>query len=293
MSVGLVALLSVLAVFAAAHVALLGRDLIRRARAGQRLTPSGYELAVGAITDFFDTLGIGSFATTTALFRARSTVPVERLPGTLNVGHAAPTFVQAFVYVVVLEVDLLTLAALVAASVLGAVLGADRVARWPRARVQRGLGLAMLVAAALLLSSAVGVGPVGGAAIGLEGAALAVATLLSFFFGALMMIGVGAYAPILVTVSLLGMNPRAAFPIMMTACALLMPAASARFVANDAYAPRAALGLTLGGIPAVLVAAFVVREVSLDMVRWLVLAVVLSTSFVLLRDASQHPNDEP
>ena len=106
-----------------------------------------------------------------------------------------------------------------------------------------------------------------------------------------MTIGVGAYAPILVTVSLLGMDPTAAFPIMMGACAFVMPAASSRFVARRRYAPRAALGLTLGGVPAVLVAAFVVRSLPLDALEGLVLAVVLYTSLSLLR-AAREP-DEP
>src|SRR5688572_13859714 len=82
--------------------------------------PRAVPCAIGFLTDFLDTLGIGSFATTTALFRLRSLVPDRLLPGTLNVGHALPTIAQALIYIVIIEVDALTLALLVAASALGA-----------------------------------------------------------------------------------------------------------------------------------------------------------------------------
>lgn len=221
----------------------------------------------------------------------RGAVPDELLPGTMNVGHTLPTVAQALIYIVLVAVDRWTLAILVGAATLGGTLGAGVVSRFSRRAVRLGMGLALLLAAGLLVLRIAHAGPRGGEALGLEGAPLVVGALACFVFGALMTIGVGAYAPILVTVSLLGMDPSAAFPIMMGACAFVMPAASSRFVARRRYAPRAALGLTLGGVPAVLVAAFVVRSLPLDALLGLVLAVVLATSFSLLR-AAREP-DEP
>jgi len=90
----------------------------------------------------------------------------------------------------------------------------------------------------------------------------------------------------MILVTLLGMNATAAFPIMMGSCAFLMPFAGMRFVRAAAYAPAAALGLTLGGIPAVLVAAFLVRSLPLDVVRWLVLGVAVHTALAMLRAAA-------
>jgi uncharacterized membrane protein YfcA len=83
------------------------------------------------------------------------------------------------------------------------------------------------------------------------------------------------------------MNPQAAFPIMMGSCAFLMPVASLRFIRAGRYDMRASLGLTLGGIPAVIVAAYFVRSLPLSVVQWLVVAVVLYTSAALLRAATK------
>jgi uncharacterized membrane protein YfcA len=243
------------------------------------------QCAIGFVTDFLDTLGIGSFATTSTWYRLRSVVPDRLLPGTMNVGHALPTIVQALIYIVIIEVDALTLAALIAASVGGAYLGAARVAHWPVRRVQIGMGLALLAAAALLLLRLLSLLPEGSDARALSGVPLLLGVLGNFVLGALMSAGVGLYGPCMIMVSLLGMNPQAAFPIMMGSCAFLMPVASLRFVRAGSYAPAAALGLTIGGIPGVLIAAYLVRELPLDALRWLVLGVALYTSQALLRAA--------
>jgi uncharacterized membrane protein YfcA len=261
-----------------------------RAQPTAAATPSLLECAIGFVTDFLDTLGIGSFATTSTWYRLRSVVPDRLLPGTLNVGHALPTIVQALIYIVIIEVDALTLAALIAASVGGAYLGAARVAHWPVRRVQVGMGLALLAAAGLLLLRLLSLLPEGRDASALSGVPLLLGVLGNFGLGALMTAGVGLYGPCMILVSLLGMNPKAAFPIMMGSCAFLMPVASLRFVRAGSYAPSAALGLTLGGIPGVLIAAYVVRELPLDALRWLVLGVALYTSQALLRAAFAKVN---
>ena len=49
----------------------------------------------------------------------------------------------------------------------------------------------------------------------------------------------------MILVSLLGMNPTAAFPIMMGSCAFLMPVGSLRFIRERAYSLPSALGLAL------------------------------------------------
>jgi uncharacterized membrane protein YfcA len=121
--------------------------------------------------------------------------------------------------------------------------------------------------------------------VSLSGTRLGVGLAGNFVLGALMTLGIGLYAPCLILISLLGMDPRAAFPIMMGACAFLMPVASARFVAAGSYHPRASVGLALGGIPAVLVAAYIVKSLPLSAVRWLVVIVVVYTAVALLRSA--------
>jgi uncharacterized membrane protein YfcA len=251
--------------------------------------------AIGFVTNFFDTLGIGSFATTTSLFKFLRFVPDERIPGTLNVGHALPTVVEAAIFIGIIAVEPRTLILLILAAVVGAWLGAGLVARLPRVYVQIGMGTALLAAAALFVAANLRGSQFGltGTALGLEGAKLAIGIAVSFCLGALMTIGIGLYAPCMIMVSLLGMNPIAAFPIMMASCAFLMPVASLRFIKFDAFSMRAALGLTLGGIPGVLIAAYVVKSLPLVAVRWLVVVVVIYAAVVMLRSAQRGAGPEP
>jgi uncharacterized membrane protein YfcA len=241
--------------------------------------------ATGFVTNFFDTLGIGSFATTTSAFRYWGLVRDEEIPGTLNVGHTLPTIVQAFIYTRLVPVDSTTLIMMIGAAVLGAWLGAGVVASWPRRRIQIGMGTTLIGFALLMVSSQLGLAPVGGTALGLAGPRLAFAVTGNFVLGALMTLGIGLYAPCMILISLLGMNPTTAFPVMMGSCAFLMPIASARFIRAKCFDWRASIGLLVGGIPAVLIAAFIVKSLSLTKVKWLVVVVVLYTAANLLRTA--------
>jgi uncharacterized membrane protein YfcA len=250
--------------------------------------PSAFEIAVGAVSDFFDTLGIGSFATTASLFKLRGSVPDRLIPGTLNVGHALPTLAQALIYIAIVRVERTTLVSMIGASMVGAWLGAGIVARWSMRAIQFGMGLALLGAVLLMVAQQATLLPHGSEALGLHGGWLVAGVAGNFVLGALMTLGIGLYAPCMILVSLLGMNPTAAFPIMMGSCALLMPVAGARFIAKNAYSPSAALGLTLGGLPAVLVAAWVVRSLPLQAVRWLVIGVVTYASAAMLRSAARR-----
>jgi uncharacterized membrane protein YfcA len=247
--------------------------------------PTLLQMAVGAITNFFDALGIGSFATTTAIFRLGRVVPDRIIPGTLNAGHALPTIVQAFIYTTVIPVDVLTLVSMIAAAVLGAWLGAGIVAKWPKRKVQIGMGTALFAAATFMLMRQLQWFPPGSEEIGVTGAKLAIAVGGNFFLGALMTLGIGLYAPCMILVSLLGMSERTAFPIMMGSCAFLMPIGSLRFIREQSYSLAAALGLALGGIPGVLIAAYIVKSLDLGTVRWLVICVVLYTAVTMLWSA--------
>lgn len=240
---------------------------------------------IGFVANFFDTLGIGSFATTTAMFRSGKLVRDEVLPGTLNVGHTLPTITQAFIYIAIVEVEMTTLILLIVASVLGMYFGAGIVSRWPRRNIQIGMGIALLVAAGLTLMTIFNQSASGGLDMGLHGAKLWIGVIGNFLLGALMSLGIGLYGPCLIMISLLGMNPKAAFPIMMGSCAFLMPVGSTQFIRKGSYDLKAALGLALGGIPAVLIAAYLVKSMELKYVRWLVVVVVIYTAFTLLRAA--------
>jgi uncharacterized membrane protein YfcA len=247
--------------------------------------PSFVELAIGCVTNFFDTLGIGSYAPTTAVFKFLRLVPDEKIPGTLNVGHTPPTILEAFLFIAIVQVDMLTLVSMIGAAVLGAWFGAGIVAGWSRRSVQIGMGIALLTAASFFLMVNLNLLPGGGKALALENWRLAAGIAGSMFLGALMTLGIGLYGPCMILISLLGMDPKAAFPIMMGSCAFLMPVASARFIRLDSYSPRAALGLALGGLPGVLVAALIVKSLNLTAVRWLVVVAVTYAAITMLRSA--------
>jgi uncharacterized membrane protein YfcA len=282
------ALLVVLAIVALAYIGLVVRAATRETRDGQAAAPTPGGLATGFVTNFFDTLGIGSFATTTAIFRKWGMVRDEKIPGTLNFGHTLPTIAQAFIFTKLVPVDPKTLVLLIVAAVLGAWVGAGVVARWPRRRIQLGMGIALLVFAGFLILALANRNPTGGTLLELTGVKLAAGFTGNLILGALMTLGIGLYAPCMIMIYLLGMNPTAAFPIMMGSCAFLMPIASARFVRERGFDLRASLGLMIGGVPAVLIAAYIVKSLPLTAVRWLVLAVVLYTAVGLIRAARRE-----
>ena len=254
-------------------------------------TPTLFQTAIGFVTAFFDTLGIGSFATTTSIYKLRSLVPVKLIPGTLNVGHTLPTIAQAFIYTQLVPVESQTLVLMIGASMAGSWLGAGVVIRWPRRKIQIGMGLALLGAAAMMLMTSLDLFPKGGDTLGLTGVRLAIGLAGNFVLGALMMLGIGLYAPCMILVYLLGMAPTAAFPIMMGSCAFLMPFSSVRFVASTTYHRQAALGLALGGFPAAIIAAKLVTWLPPGAVRWLVVAVVIYTAVNMLVTAREGTPD--
>lgn len=287
MNAGKVGLLSTLALVATAYT--LRWWLVESGRRGTTVPasrrPRLSDAVLGFITNFFDTLGIGSFAPTTAYFKLRARMPDEEIPGTLNTGQALPTVTQALIFIATVSVDLTTLVGMVLAAVLGAWLGVGFVSRLSRRAIQLGMGAALMCAAMLFLANNLAWMPGGGEALGLSGLRLIVAVCGNVLLGALMMLGVGLYAPCLILVSLLGMSPLAAFPIMMGSCALLMPIGGARFVVSGRYNLGAAVGLTFGGIPGVLAAAWIVKALPITWLRWLVLLVVVYAALQMLKSA--------
>jgi uncharacterized membrane protein YfcA len=289
LNIGKVGLLSALALVAMAY---LGRwwwlERSRAAIAYAERTPRLADLAVGFVTNFFDTLGIGSFAPTTAYFKLRARMPDDEIPGTLNTGQALPTVTQALIFIATVSVDLVTLVSMILAAVVGAWLGVGVVSRLSRRAIQLGMGGALLCAALLYLVKVAHWTPGIGDALGLHGAQLLFAVAVNVLLGALMMLGVGLYAPCLILLSLLGMSPLAAFPIMMGSCGLLMPIGGARFVRSGRYNFSAAVGLALGGIPGVLVAAFLVKSMPLIWLSWLVIVVVVYAALQMLKSAREE-----
>ena len=74
---------------------------------------------------------------------------------------------------------------------------------------------------------------------------------------------------------------------MAGGAALTGAAASVRHIQIGQIDIRIVLGLAIGGIPAVLVAAFMVKSMPLEYLRWLVIVVVLYAAAVMVRAASR------
>ncbi len=278
-------LFALLAVVGIVFIAVWVREARRAHVPGARVWPSPLQLVIGFVTDFLDTLGVGSFALTTSLFKLGRVVADENIPGTLNVGHAVPTFAEAIIFILVVNVEMTTLVLMIGAAVAGAWIGAGVVAGWPRRRIQLGMGVLLFIAAAIIVARLTKTVPGGGDALGLAGPRLVIGLAGNFVLGAFMTLGIGLYAPCMILVSLLGMNASTAFPIMMGSCAFLMPAASIRFVRSGRYDLRAALGLTLAGTPAAIIAGLVVKSLPVAAVNWLVVGVVVYTATAMLRSA--------
>ena len=282
MSAPKLALLTALVIVNLAFVAAW----VRRGREQpNRERPTVGDVLTGFVTDFFDALGIGSFAPTTPIYKLRGSPPDELIPGTLNVGHNAAAFVETLIFTTVVAVEPVLLATMVASATIGAWLGAGVVGRLPRRAIQICMGAALLAAAVFFTMANLGAFPAGGTAMALSGWRFAVAVGVNFAFGALMTIGIGNYAPSVVLLSLLGLHPLGAFPIMMGTCGIVQPVAGLRFLKSGRFAWGASLGLVLGGVFGVLLAVYVVKQLPLRMLRWVVIVVVSYAAVSMLRSA--------
>ena len=256
---------------------------VRRHRLHGRPTPG--DMVIGAVTAFLDTLGIGSFAPTTALFKLRGRPADELIPGTLNVGHNGAAFLETLLFITAVTVEPVLLLCMVASATAGAWLGAGIVSRLPRRSIQLFMGVALLIAAVFFVMRNLGAFPPGGTAMGLAGWRFGVAVGINFVLGALMCIGIGNYAPSMILLALLGMHPLAAFPIMMGSDGLVQPVASLGFFRSGRFAHGPALGLIAGDLFGVLVAFYIVKQLPLTTMRWLIIVVVSYAAVSMLRSA--------
>ena len=258
-----------------------------KAAIAKRAVPTLETLGLGAVVSFFDTLGIGNFATTTAWFKFRKLVPDRLIPPTMIVGLALPAMAESIIFLILLgvKVDPVLLFGSAIAVLLGGLIGAPLVARARVWIVQLVVAIGLTLAAIAYAMTNLHLFPGGGSASGLSVALTIVAIVISFGIGILLNFGVGNYAPTLVILSLMGMDPRLCFPVMASGAALMAGGAGIRHIQFGQIDLRIVAGLAIGGIPGVLVAAFIVKTMDLEMLRWLVLAVVLYAATIMFRAA--------
>ncbi len=243
---------------------------------------------IGFVVDFFDTLGIGSFAPQIALLKFTKQTEDRVMPGTLNVSNSLPALVEAIIFIKIIEVDPLTLILMVLSAMLGGIFGAGIVSKFSEKKVRLTIGVALLLAAFFMLANKMGWIHGSGESTGLTGWKLIIAVLINCVLGALNTAGIGLYAPCMAMIFALGMSPKVAFPIMMGSCAFLMPPASAKFIKEGAYNRKASFSMAISGTVAVLIAAFIVKSLPLDILKWIVFIVVIMTAVVMLSAAFKH-----
>ena len=260
--------------------------LIRAAIAG-RAWPSLETLGLGAVVCFFDTLGIGSFAPSTAWLKFRKLTPDRLIPPTILVGLTLAAILESIIFLLQLgvKVDPVLLAGCIIACTTGGLIGAPLVHKTRVWIIQSVVAVGLLAAAAAYGMQNLNMFPGGGTASSLSPTLTVLAIAANFGFGLLLNYGVGNYAPTLVILSLMGMDPHLCFPIMAGAAALMGATASIRHIKTGNLDLRVVIGLTIGGIPAVFIAAYLVVSMRLELLRWLVLIVVLYAAVIMLHSA--------
>jgi hypothetical protein len=266
---------------------LLLTAVLTRAAVAQKAVPGLEASLLGVVVNFLDALGIGSFATTTAWFKFRKMVPDRLIPPTLLVGLTPPAMLESVIFLILLGVmvDPTLLFGCAIAVLLGGLVGAPLVVRARVWIVQLTVAIGLVFAATAYTLTNLNLMPGGGTATGLPIGLTILAIVANFGFGILLNFGVGNYAPTLIVLSLMGMDPRLCFPIMATGASLMGAGAGVRHINVGQIDLRVVLGLTLGGIPAVLVAALIVKKMPIEMLRWFVIVIVIYAAVVMLRAA--------
>ncbi|QWZ63279.1 MULTISPECIES: sulfite exporter TauE/SafE family protein [Aeromonas] len=244
-------------------------------------TPFWPVALIGGVANFLDTLGVGSFAVKTACYKQFKLIDDRVLPGTLNGQCVLPTVTQSLIFVGAVAVDPLTLISMMMAAAAGAAWGARHVASFDRQTIRLVMAISLLIVAGLIFAGLLGLFPVGGDAMGLSGYKLAIALLGNFIFGVLMNVGIGLFAPCMTLVYLLGMNPLAAFPIMMGSTAVLSVFSAGTFIRKGAFDAKAVLAVAIFGPIGVVLAAMLVKSMDMEMLKWLVAFIVIYTSWTM------------
>ena len=197
---------------------------------------------------------------------------------------------EAFLFLTGVKVEGITLFSMIAAAIIGALIGARIVNKLPEKKIQLVMGVCLIVTAFLMASGQLGwlkaLGS-GNEAVGLTGIKLIIGIVGNFILGALMMAGVGLYAPCMAMVYMLGLSPLVAFPIMMGSCAGLMAIGSPEFIRAGNYTRIGSIAIAIGGVIGVTVAYTLVKSMPLEVLTWVIIAVVIVTGISMIRQGTK------
>lgn len=245
-------------------------------------------VAIGFVTDLLDTLGIGTFATTTSLFKATKLVDDDRkIPATLTTAHVIPVMVEALCFITIVKVDMVTLVCMAVSAFSGALVGTRVTKSWKTQKVQRILGILLIIAAVIMVYRML-TNPGAGLSEdvrGLRGWSLLIGMIFDFGVGILMTMGLGNYAPELIFFSLMGINPAVALPVMMLNAAVIMVAGAKSFIESNRVHWPGVSGIIVGGVLGVLTAATFLTQLDIESLKILVVFIALYTGVMLLRSS--------
>jgi len=281
-------LLLILTIFVAIATYLFIKDSIKHKN---KLEKNSWfkTIIIGFIADFFDALGIGCYAPATALLKFFKQAKDSEIPGVLNVSYVIPATFEAFIFLKVIKVEPITLISMIISSAIGAWFGAGIVSKLSEKKIQLFMGIALLITACVMFAEKMHWLPSGGAAIGLTHTKLILGLIGNFIFGALSAVGIGLFAPCMALVYILGMSSQVAFPIMMGSCAFLTPAAAIKFIQAKSYNRKAAIGMMIGGSIGVIIAAYIIKSLPLNILQWLVMAIISYTALIMLKASMSEP----
>lgn len=282
-------LLIIMWLFAAVFFVVLVKDVMAHKDELDK-SKMGYNSLISAIANFFDTLGIGSYAIATSAWKFNKSISDDLIPGTLNVAFGIPICVEATITMTRIDVDPLTLVLMIASAIVGSIIGAKIISKMDIMKIRVVMGVALLIVAAITLCKINGVGPFGliGTARGLTGALLVIGLIANFILGVLMTAGIGLYAPCMALVLLLGMSADVAFPIMMGSCAFLCPACGITFIKEGKYQRAMTIPMIITGSIGVLIAGFIVTSLPLTLLTYLVCVVMVICAILFFHDARKQ-----
>ena len=282
-------LLIIMWLFAAVFFVVLVKDVMAHKDELDK-SKMGYNSLISAIANFFDTLGIGSYAIATSAWKFNKSISDDLIPGTLNVAFGIPICVEATITMTRIDVDPLTLVLMIASAIVGSIIGAKIISKMDIMKIRVVMGVALLIVAAITLCKINGVGPFGriGTARGLTGALLVIGVIANFILGVLMTAGIGLYAPCMALVLLLGMSADVAFPIMMGSCAFLCPACGITFIKEGKYQRAMTIPMLITGSIGVLIAGFIVTSLPLTLLTYLVCVVMVICAILFFHDAKKQ-----
>ena len=282
-------LLIIMWLFAAVFFVVLVKDVMAHKDELDK-SKMGYNSLISAIANFFDTLGIGSYAIATSAWKFNKSISDDLIPGTLNVAFGIPICVEATITMTRIDVDPLTLVLMIASAIVGSIIGAKIISKMDIMKIRVVMGVALLIVAAITLCKINGVGPFGliGTARGLTGALLVIGVIANFILGVLMTAGIGLYAPCMALVLLLGMSADVAFPIMMGSCAFLCPACGITFIKGGKYQRAMTIPMIITGSIGVLIAGFIVTSLPLTLLTYLVCVVMVICAILFFHDARKQ-----